>query len=212
MKKLTVFLFSAILLFAIGCGGKKDDEKIDIYDIDKIVEKGEQMSKEMNAAEAKLEARRKKGDTLAIAWEKLNEIIPDISGFTRSEPQGMNLTFDNASYSNATANFTKDNLSVEVSVYDYNVVVSLFAGVTAWRTLGMSVQSSDGYQKVTKFDEIKDSWMFEEYNKSGKRATVTVGLNDRYWMQVSANEQSSTDFVKQIAIDVARSGKSLFNK
>ena len=212
MKKIFAILFVTLLTLSVGCGDKKEEEKVDLYNINDAVEKGEKISKEIENTEAKIEARKKAGDTIAVAWEKLNSLIPDISGFNRSAPQGMKLDFDGSSYSNATATFTSGNLEIEVSLYDYNAAVSLFAGVTAWKSIGVSVQSSDGYQKVSKFDQIKDSWMFEEYNNSGKRATVTVSLNDRYWMQVSANEQSNTEFVKQIALNVAKSGIGLFNK
>lgn len=212
MKGIFLLLFVFSFLFFTGCGGNNEEEKIDVYDIENLVEKGEKINKDINDAEKKLEERRKKGDTIVVPWEKLNEIIPSIEGYVRSEPQGMLLTFDNQSYSSATATFKKNNSEIEISLYDYNAVVSLFTSVTAWKSIGLSVESSDGYQKVNKFDIIKDSWIYEEYNKSGKRAVASVSLNDRFWLQVAADDQENTEFVKQIAKDVANNGKSLFNK
>jgi hypothetical protein len=212
MKKLNAIMVLFLLVFAIGCGGKKEDEKLDIFDIKDVVEKGEEISKNLENAEAKLEDRIKSGDTIAVDWQRLNAAIPDILGYTRSEPQGSRMTFDNQSYSTATANFKNGNVEIEVTLFDYNCATSLLAAVSTWRTLGLSVESSDGLQKVTKFDGIRDSWMFEEYNKPSKRATLTISMNDRYWLQVAANEQENTNLVKTIASNVARTGKELFNK
>ncbi|OGU60109.1 MAG: hypothetical protein A2X64_01080 [Ignavibacteria bacterium GWF2_33_9] len=205
---LYIFLISIIF---ISCS-KKENEPEDFLKVNELMEKAEQINEDFKSAEDKFEARKAAGDTLAIEWMKLYELIPDVDGFTRSEPKGMMFSMENLAYSNATATFQKDNLEIEVSLYDYNQVVSLFAAATAWKNVGFNVEDENGYQKVSQLKEITDSWIFEEWRKNNKRATVTISLNDRFFLQVSANDQPGTEFVKSIAMKVINKGKSIFNK
>lgn len=212
MKKIFVLMLTVSLLFSMGCGGKKEGKQLEDLNIGDLVEKGAQISKDISNSEKKLEQRKKRGDTIATDWQKLNELIPDIPGYTRSKPDGMKMTFDNTSYSNVSMNFSNNSSSIDVNLFDYNCAVSLLAGVSAWKSSGLSIETSEGYQKVTKFNDVADSWIFEEYNSQDKRATVTLSLNDRYYLQVAANDQPNTDFVKKIAANIANNGKSLFSR
>ena len=210
MKKIIFIIF--ISIFAFACSDKKKEEAPDVLHVNELIEKANKINEDFKTSESKFEARKAAGDTIAMDWEKLNQLIPDLDGYERTEPKGMLLTMDNSSYSNTRVTFKKGYIEVDVSLYDYNMAITMFSAVTTWRNVGFNHEDENGYQKVTELKDVPDSWIFEEWNKKNMRGTVTVSLNDRYFLQVGANDQKNSEFVKSIAMEVIKNGKRVFSK
>jgi len=214
MKKIVFIIFISLCIqfFITGCG-KKEEEKLDEISIDEIVEKGQKVDKQMQVVEAKIEQRKKRGDTIATDYNILLSFIPDIAGWQAEKPEGSNLTVSGSKYSLASKSF-KDAKGNEITIelYDYNTSLGMLTSSTMWKNFGLESDNNERYQKVSKFDDIKDSWIYEEINKVDKITNVNYSLNDRYLLSVTVEGQTDLNYAHNLAKQVIEKGKAYFNK
>lgn len=213
-KYLALFIIPifAIALF-VSCGNKSNDEQLEETTIDEIVEKGDRVNQQMSATESKIEERKKRGDTLALDYKILLSFIPDIPDWQAQNPEGTNLSISGSHYSTASKTFTNSKGDeVTFELMDYNTSLGLLASVSMWKNFGMESDNDESYQKVSQYNGIKDSWVYEEINKVDKITTVNYNLNDRYILTVTITGQTDLNFAKDLAQKVIDKGKSYFNK
>ena len=78
-------------LLAAACKGKaKKDGPIE--SLSDVKEYSEKVKESVDASTNKMEARRAKGDTLAMPYKDLEAYLPEISGYTKEgEPKGSQM-------------------------------------------------------------------------------------------------------------------------
>lgn len=199
-KRTVISILCCVLIALAGCGKKAEEAKTAMQAMKSMAESGEKAADEAEKSEAKIEARRQKGDTLAIAYKDLQKYLPEsISGYTAEEPKGQTVSMQGVSYSTATRRYTQGEKDIEVSLTDYNSAYGIMASATVFMSLGISVD--DDEQTTKGYDAgIAGVKGYEELQKKSKNAKITLSVGDRFLLVVSATGgQENTEFVKSIA-------------
>lgn len=206
MKKIIVVISASVFAFGlISCGGGKDEKieeetvKQPANPLEALANMGNEMEKGNDAAQAKIKERRAKGDTLAMPYAELTKYLPEkIDGYKREEPDGATINMPGASYSSAEVVFKNDNGDrIKVQLLDYNAAYQMYSSVTALWAMGMSVDTPEQKAGGIKFEGDIGGW--EEYGKKNQKAQITLGIGYRFWLQIEADNQENTEFVKSIA-------------
>lgn len=208
MKKISLLALPFALSFAlIACGGSKEDEtKTDDQNTGESTEQTDNADNSGNpvddaqaAAQKKIDARRAKGDTLAMHYEELEKYLPgDLAGYTRGEPTGASVNIPGASYSSAEVEYNNDKGDhVKVTLIDYNQAYAMYTGLTAMWATGFSVDTPEEKAGGVKLNDNVGGW--EQFEKKSGDATVTLGVGYRFWVSVEANNQKDTEWAKSLA-------------
>ena len=202
MKPASSFAALALCLLVSGCGAdEKVGEMKQAYDnMQSLAEAGEKMDEAQKRAEARVEERRKRGDTLAMPYQELQKYLPaDVSGYTARDPEGQTTNVPGMSYSSARRSYTNaDGESVNVTIVDYNAAVGMLGAYAMYAKAGFS--SEDAHSITRSFDpgfEYSGGW--EQYNKDSKTAEVHYILSDRFLVSVETPNKPDTQFAKDIA-------------
>lgn len=204
MKIFIVFIALAFTIAITGCGKKAEEVKDAMELAQKAPEIANKMQANMEAGKARLEERRKKGDTLALSYKKLQEYLPaSIPGFEAEEPTGETVNISGFSYSYAERRFKKPGTDGEesyvlVKLVDYNQYYEGYNILTAVWAGGLSVENDQTMEKTFN-TSIATVAGYERFEKKNKVAQVSYGVGFRFFLQVDANHQSGTDYVKKIA-------------
>ncbi len=212
MKKiLNTIICAALVGGLVSCGNKEQEEKekAEIKSVGSalgsLMKMGKEMEKSQKESQGKLAERRAKGDTLAMPYAELQKLLPaTIEGFKTEEPNGGSVNMTGMSYSNAEGKYTKGGEWVKISIVDYNQAYGLYSAATAMWAMGMSVDTPNEKANGMKLDDNIGGW--EVYQKKTKKAAVTLGVGERFWVNVEASGQENTEWVKSIAksIDLSK--------
>lgn len=200
MKKLSITLIFAFVIGFIGCGDKVKEIKDAAEGVSKLAEAGKTMEANAEKAKAKREERVKKGDTLAIDYNKLYEFIPEsISGYKAEGKEGQMLEMGDVSYSSAMQKYTKEGASesAEVSIIDYNATYELFQSSLDLVTM---FEIDDNQKTQKKFDiGVADVTAVESYDKQTKEANIIIGVGWRFYISIRVENQANCNLAKDIA-------------
>lgn len=200
MHKLFTIIIIVFGLFLTNCGKKAEEVKNAMEVLNKMPEAANQMQKSADKAQARIEARKKSGDTLAVPYKKLQEFLPQsIEGYTTAEPSGESMNMGGFSYSQAKRTYsTPDGQSIEITLMDYNENYGMYAGLSFWAA-GFSQENDESMEKTFNTG-IDDTYAVEKYYKKGTNdAELTYALGYRFILTIHASKQKSTDFAKSIA-------------
>ena len=203
MKNTFRILSIAVLtasLISCGGGSKEKDEEVNISKnpLEALVAAGEAMEKGAKEGNKKMEERRAKGDTLAMPYADLQKYLPKIDGYTmEGDPNGATVNMGAVSYSNAEAKYKKGDNWVKVSIIDYNQAYAMYSAATAMWAMGMSVDTPTEKAGGIKLSDDVGGW--EVFQKKNKNATITLGVGSRFWVNIEANAQENTDWIKSVA-------------
>lgn len=160
------------------------------------------LEKTMDDANARMVARRERGDTVAIPYKELQGYLPaEIEGYKRAgEPSGSTMGMTGMSYSMAAQKYQKGEgegaKTLNVSIVDYNAAGAIYSGATAM--LGSGFSSEDEQQRVQSTDlGVAGIKALETYQKKDHRASIAAGIGDRFLVTVEADNQEDTELVKQ---------------
>lgn len=205
-KQLLYFLSLSVIATATSCmGGSKEEkpkeEEKPKNPLEALAKMGQAMSGQAEAQNDALKKRRERGDTLAMPYADLQKYLPEIDGYKRGEPSGASVTMMNTSYSTADASYKNDNGGkIKVTIIDYNQAFGLYNTAAMVWTMGMTVDTPEETAKGFKL--AGDIAGLETFKKKSKKATVVLGVGQRFWVSVEANDQENTDFVKSVAQQV----------
>lgn len=202
MKKLALLVLPiSLALTLLSCGGKSEDVKEEEQKPDNPLEVLENYANEskdaQKEAEQKIAARKAKGDTLAMPYADLMKYLPgSVDGYTKGEPDGASVNVSGSSYSSANCDYTNDKGErVKVTIVDYNQAYGLYNGLTAmW---AFSVDTPEEKSGGVKLDDNIAGW--EQFRKKSGDAVITLGVGYRFWVQVEADGQKDTEWVKEVA-------------
>lgn len=198
---LIITLFAFIL---ISCGEKAKEIKDAVELAQKAPEMAKNMQNAQDAAKIRWDERKKKGDTLALPYKKLDEFIPaSINGYKSEDPSGQNMNMQGLSYAESSRRYTKEgtngvNEDIEIKIVDYNATYDMFAAAFFWMSTNFSREDANGYERTIDIG-VKDVPGFEKFNKSSKTAELTFAVGYRFILTIRVENQANTDFAKSIA-------------
>lgn len=199
MRSIIASTFIAALIVS-SCGGKLDEAKQAMDNMESIAKSGENMQAAQNAAEKRRTERRERGDTLAMPYAELQKLLPsDISGYSAKEPEGSNSDIPGFSMGQASRRYEKpDGSYVTVTLTDWNASEAGWTGATALFAMKFRTDNSSENTGTFQTDDplVNGS---DRYGKQDKNATVTYALGARFLLVVEANNQSDVNFVKSVA-------------
>lgn len=146
----------------------------------------------------KYEARRAKGDTLAIPYTELQKLLPaSIDGYEKDgEPEGQSMNMVGASYSTASQNYKKGDHYLKLTLVDYNAAYGLYGMATAFMASGFSSENAD--EKMGGIDlGVANAKGWEVIRKKEKKATISVGVADRFFVTAEADNQENSELLKE---------------
>lgn len=197
-------LISIVFTFFLmsGCGEKMQELQQTAENLQNVSDAAKQVSQNVDLAEQKRQERIKKGDTLAIHFEKLQEYLPaSISGYTAKEPEGQSMNMGEFSFSTVSREYTKpgkDGMEdyIKIELVDYNQAGALYSGMTIWAA-GFKFESKEKLEQT--YDPgIQNVVAFESFDKIQKEVKITYGIAWRFILSITATNQSSSDFAKQV--------------
>ncbi|MCX7737080.1 MAG: hypothetical protein N2319_10235 [Candidatus Kapabacteria bacterium] len=203
-----MYFFKLILIaaittfFLLSCGEKVDELKKAAEMVQKAPEMAKNMEQSANEAQAIREQRVKRGDTLAMHYEKLQTYLPaSIPGYEAEEPSGETMNYMGFSYSTASRRYVQKggdiSKEIEVQIIDYVAVESLYLAATYWLS-GFSRENAESYDKT--FDPgIKNVFALDHFEKKDKRGEVTYGVGYRFLIKITGNHIDNTDILKNVA-------------
>ncbi len=204
MKTLLINSFAIFIILTIAsCGGKVKEAKDSLNNIKNLADAADNISKEMEEANEKLAERRDKGDTLALHYEDLAKYLPESVGDYQKVGDldgGTTNMAGMGSFSNVSQNYeNSDGHRLEINILDYNAAQMMFVTAMAAYASGFSVDTPENMMKGLEIsDEIK-GW--QEFKKKSKKSTSVVGIANRFYVQVEADNQENTDFTNSVIED-----------
>jgi hypothetical protein len=197
MKKIISVFLGATLTFAEFSFSAGNDKSKAIKGNSARVENTRQNSQ--SNCDTKMKARKAKGDTLAMPYAELQKYLPNsVSGYKAEKPAGSTINMTGMSYSMASIRFSKDNTNwVKITIMDYNKAYGIYNSVTAMWGSGMSIDSEQEKANGVKISNSVAGW--QDYKKTTKDATVSLGVGCRFWISVEASNQPDADMVLSVA-------------
>ncbi|MFI5177281.1 MAG: hypothetical protein ACHQO8_01885 [Vicinamibacterales bacterium] len=124
-----------------------------------------------------------KGAATPVDFEQLQALLPDISGWTKSDIHGELVSLG-ISQSNAKALYTKGESTIRLEITDSALNQLLLAPLTMVMTSGFEEKSDDGYKKAVTIGGFP---AFEEWEKGPKHAQVTAIVANRFVVAADAH-------------------------
>ena len=183
MRKVLIVVGS-ICLLAAACKSKATKES-PVESLADMKELSEKVKEQTDASTSKMEARKAKGDTLAMAYRDLQAFLPDISGYTRDgDPKGSQMNMPGlGSWSQAEQKYKDGDKTIRVEMVDYNGAYGAFTGVTAIYAMGFSSEDEEKKQGSADLG-IKDVAAYESIYKKEQRGELAVIAGGRFFIQL----------------------------
>lgn len=197
LKFLPTLLLCAFAFYS--CSEKVQEAKNTYNAISNLTEAAENIEKSVELSEKKREERIKKGDTLAMNYKELQVYLPaEISGYTKEgEPTGSTMNMTGMSYSVGEQTYSNGDNYIKVNIMDYNGAYGMYAGAVAIYGAGFSME--DDEQKMQGIDlGMEDVKGWEVLMKKENRASLVVGIGERFLVSIEANNQKDTEKVKSV--------------
>jgi hypothetical protein len=203
MKKL---LFIAILCQAFviySCKSNKDKATTEQEQTAPVTAGSVTSSPETNGDEAtskRWEARKAKGDTIALPYKELQAFLPDISGFTKEEgAKGSQMNVPGmGSWSQAEQEYKSGEKQATITIFDYNSAWQAFQGLTAMYSMGYSFEDDSRKQSAVNLG-VKDVAAYQTIEKKDNRSELVLVVADRFIINIKADGDSDGSMVTSIA-------------
>ena len=130
-----------------------------------------------------------KNTAKAVDSDELKALLPDISGWTKSDVKGEMVSMG-FSQSNARARYTKGDSTIELEIVDSTMNQLILAPLAMFMASGFEEKSDDGYKKAT---QVAGFPGFEEWEKDSKHGEVTAVVANRFVVTASAHGVDSPE-------------------
>ena len=192
-------IFCSALTF---CKGKSDKPLADgkVESVGEAQEVAEKIGEAQSASSERWEARKRKGDTLAMPYKDLQAYLPEISGYTKDgDAKGNQVNMPGmGSWSQTEQRYINGEKNIDVQIADYNSAQAAFAGVTAIYKMGYSAEDDEKKQGSTDLG-MKDVAGYETIYKNDQRAELNVIVADRFFINIKSYGDNSADLVRSVA-------------
>ncbi len=92
MKNIALLICAVLIFSVMSCGKKIEEAKQAMEMMKDMPKKAEEMQKSANLADQKREERKKRGDTLALPYKKLQEYLPkSVDGYGDAKLSGQQM-------------------------------------------------------------------------------------------------------------------------
>ena len=163
------------------------------------------MEKAVEKSNDKLAERRKRGDTLAMNYKDLAAFLPTSLGdySIEGEPKGNSINMPGMSYSETKATYLDEESNrLRVELIDYNTAANMFVMATAAYGAGMDLESDSEHIKGFKENEDLSGWTVLQ--KNNPDVTVFIGIAQRFFLKVEADNTDDMEKIKELALDIAK--------
>ena len=210
MRKIIPIAFALSLLIMVNsCSCERYEEaKSAVNAVKNLAENAESIQQSMEDANNRAEERKKRGDTVAIHYEELAEYLPDdFNGYEKDGDMdgGTTKTPGLGSYSNVEQKYLNANGDrLEVSIVDYNTAYAMYSTVMAAYAAGFEIDNTN--EQIKGFEHSEDVKGWTILHKKDQMAEAYVGVSDRFYIMVKADNQEDIDLVldvttKKIPVD-----------
>jgi hypothetical protein len=129
-----------------------------------------------------------------VDYEKLKELVPELSGWERSKVKGEQQSMGAFSVSKAEADYKKGDASIDFDITDTTSVSMLLA---PFMMVGanFSERSDEGYKKGINLNGMTG---FEEWRKDGGHGEVHLLVANRYIVSANGRGLDSPDVARQL--------------
>lgn len=200
MRKMNQTLLIALSIILFACGGK-DKSQDDNIDMEKnplgaAMKMAKNMQEQAEKMEKDMENRKV---AKAMHYEELIKFLPtEIDGYTAKEPDGGTVEMQGISYSNADITFKNEaGERIKVSLLDYNAALSMYIMATAMWTSGLKIDTKDELAQSYNISDDISGW--ETFKKKSGKASIVIGISNRFMLSIDADNQKNCDNVKSIA-------------
>ncbi len=201
-KQITAVCWAFCTLCA--CGSNNNEPVIKSKDgkleIDNIQRSGEKMKERLDEYQKKREERVKRGDTLAMTYQELEQFLPEIEGFEKkTPPKGERIVMPGiGGWSKTRQQYTGPGGLIEVEINDYNQSANGFAMAAA--VFSMNIQIENDREKSGSFETgVEGVRGYEKLLKKTGRITHTYVLSDRFMIRLDGKKGVSSELLKQVA-------------
>ena len=128
-----------------------------------------------------------------------NYISGEVVGYTAVELSGNTINLDGTSISNAIIKYENQTGNyIRIALLDYSDADNLYkAALALWETGARYLESIETV--VDSYDIGPSVVAWEEYRQNEEIAIVALGVADRFFITIEADNQKGTDLVKDIA-------------
>ncbi|MCB0806580.1 MAG: hypothetical protein KDC05_12340 [Bacteroidales bacterium] len=135
----------------------------------------------------------------AMNYKELQGYLPaSISGYEAGEPGGQTTNMQGMSFSSADIKFTNSSGGyIQITLLDYKAAINMYQAATAMWNAGMSFENDDQIARSVQWEDDIAGW--EEFRKKDKEGKIALGIGNRFFLSIEANQQEDLDFVKSIA-------------
>jgi hypothetical protein len=134
-----------------------------------------------------------KSSAKAVDSDELKALLPDISGWTKSDVKGEMVSMG-ISQSNARATYTKGDSTIELEITDSTMNQLILAPLAMFMASGFEEKSDDGYKKATPVGGFPG---FEEWEKESKHGQATAVVANRFIVTANSHGVDSPDMARK---------------
>jgi len=142
------------------------------------------------------------GSATAVPFEALVALLPEIPGWTRTEPRGETVSRP-VTYSRAEARYSMGESRLQLVITDTALSPILIAPVKMFLAAGYAERSLDGFKRAATIGVHPAT---EDWNARSKRGEVTALVGDRFLVKASGDDVPSLDVVRK-AVEAVDLGK-----
>jgi hypothetical protein len=210
MTRQALVVVGLALVAAAACG-KSEEQKA----AEETAKAAEQMAKgaqqlaqgaqqgAQQLADGMKQMAQAQGNLTVVDFEKLQAMLPQVSGWTRGELGGEQNAMMGFKVSRAEADYTNGDARMELEIQDIATAHMMLAGFSMYMAAGFEQRSADGYKRAT---TISGHPGYEEWSKGSRHAEVTAVVGNRFIVIAKANDVSSTEPARKLieAVDLGK--------
>jgi len=199
----------AVLVAAAGCG--KSAEQKAAEDLAKATQDAAKASQQ--AAQTAQQAGQQLAQGLqqlaqgvqgaqnatVVDFEKLQALLPEMSGWKRGEPSGEQMSMMGVKASHAKANYTQGDSDIDREITDTAFSQLIMAPMSYMLAAGYNERSSNGYKKAA---TVSGQPGFEEWSKSSNHAEVTAVVGNRFIVTAKADNVTGPESARKLVESV----------
>jgi hypothetical protein len=141
----------------------------------------------------------------AIKSATLSNFLPELAGYTKSNPEHMDMNMSGMSWSSAKSTYTNGDNRVTINIFDYNHQAGLAAAYSMYTTGNLNVETDD---EITRSQQIGGFPGWVNWKKKSNNGSVGVIVGDRIWVVIETSKAGSIDDLVAIAQKVDLAGLS----
>jgi uncharacterized lipoprotein YajG len=191
MKLMTAskFVLIAAVALSVGCAKKPETAEVQkAQTANDVAQAVSQATTESSNGSAMKPAAH------AISAQNLSDLLPNISGYTASEPNRQSMTIEGNEYSSAGKDYRNGEKLIKVSYYDYNNIQSLSAAFKMFRNFSLENET-----ELQKSESIGAYPGWVNWKKKANEGQIGIVVNDRVYIVVDGRNGVTLDELRNVA-------------